>query len=95
MGGCAGRWESTLIVTVGEGVWNMGFEEGKPGSGITFEMYINKITKKEKELKFTINNTFLCERKNELFYLSHWVGLVINKKINNIVLYQQMCGIEI
>jgi hypothetical protein len=30
----------------GEGVWDRGFAEEKPGRGITFEMYINKIFKK-------------------------------------------------
>jgi hypothetical protein len=32
-----------------EGGWNRGFAERKQGKGITFEMQINKISKKKKQ----------------------------------------------
>jgi hypothetical protein len=32
-----GGWRNTLI-EAGEGGWDMGFLEGKPGKGIAFEM---------------------------------------------------------
>jgi hypothetical protein len=48
-----GRLGSTLIEALGSG-WNVGFEEGKLGRGIVFEMYImDKLEKAAKELKGT------------------------------------------
>jgi hypothetical protein len=32
----------------GEGGWDRGFSEGKPGKGITFEMQVNKISNENK-----------------------------------------------
>jgi hypothetical protein len=37
---------SGYVSEQGEGGWNRGFSEGKPGKGITFEMYIKKISNK-------------------------------------------------
>jgi hypothetical protein len=35
----------------GQGRWDRGFLEGKPGSRITFEMYTQKISNKRKKKK--------------------------------------------
>jgi hypothetical protein len=36
------------LVSMGQGGGIRGFSEGKPGKGITFEMYIEKISNKNK-----------------------------------------------
>jgi hypothetical protein len=50
----------------GEGGWDRGFSEGKPGKGITFEMYIKKY----------LNNNNLVDRNvaspHSGFWMSHW-----------------------
>jgi hypothetical protein len=38
------------LMSRGEGEWYRGLSEGKPGKGITFEMYIKKISNKKKKL---------------------------------------------
>ena len=43
-----GRWVGSTLIEAGGGGWYMGFLEGKPRKGITFEMYINKISNKNK-----------------------------------------------
>jgi hypothetical protein len=44
-------WENILIEP-GGWEWDRGFVEGKPGKGITFELYLNKISnKKTRDLK--------------------------------------------
>ena len=41
----------------GKGKWDRGFSEGKPGKGVTFEMYIKKISiKKRKEKKKNLDD---------------------------------------
>lgn len=47
-----GSWGSTLMEAGGGGMRWGRFEEGEPGKGITFEMYINKISNKRKKKIF-------------------------------------------
>jgi hypothetical protein len=49
-------------------VWNWGYSEGKPGRWITFEMQINKVTKKKKKRK---KSGFYLTRKVEALVIEH------------------------
>jgi hypothetical protein len=62
----------------GEGGWNRGFSEGKPGKEITFEISIKKISnflKKEKKpyLLSIIKTTGLSKGLKECIYRLWWV----------------------
>ena len=45
------EWRTTLIEAEGGGEKSQGFQEGKPGKGITLEMQIKKISNKNEKGK--------------------------------------------
>ena len=75
-----GEWRNTLIEAEGGGGKSQGFQEGKPGKGITFEMQIKKISNKKGEM---FNTIFIRERQIKKSLTFHIIPIIMTKIKNS------------
>jgi hypothetical protein len=57
----------SILIEAGEGGWDRRFLEGKPGEGMTFEMYMNKIFNKRVHIEGSLLQLKQLKIKDNLY----------------------------